>query len=198
MGQIIHGNKNFGFAPITSGDTPAFGTPVLIPGLVSMTIEVEQEDTNIYADNSVYCVAKGAKVRTATATVRNIPAAYLPFLGYLSQANGGYADTGVFPAHCIFFETGGENCETGTITRRLHFLYSCRASEPTQESTTDEEEVEAAELEINYSCTESDIATDSEGNKVQYFFIDRTEANARLFDSFTTAVILPTSAVPNP
>lgn len=194
MGLIIHGNKNFGFAPITtSNDVTSFGTPVLIPGLVSMSIEVEQEDTNIYADDSVFCVAKGAKVRTATATVRNIPAAYLPYLGYLAQANGGFTDTGIFPAHCIFFETGGENCETGTTTRRLHFLYSCRASEPTQESTTDEEEVEAAELEINYSCTDSDIAVDSEGNKVQYFFIDRTEANKNLFDSFTTAVILPTA-----
>lgn len=124
MGLIIHGNKNFGFAPITtSNDVTSFGTPVLIPGLVGMTIEVEQEDTNIYADDSVFCVAKGAKVRTATATVRNIPAAYLPYLGYLAQANGGFTDTGVFPAHCIFFETGGENCETGTTTRRLHFLY---------------------------------------------------------------------------
>lgn len=197
MGLIIHGNKNFGYAPIdlTDPTTPVFGTPVLIPGLVAMSIEVEQEDTNIYADDTVFCVAKGAKIRTATATLRNIPASYLPYLGYLATDNGGFTDTGIFPAHCIFFETGGENCEDGTTTRRLHYLYSCRASEPTQESTTDEEEVEAAELEINYSCTDSAIAVDDSGNAVQYFFIDRTDANKDLFDTFDSVVILPTDEV---
>lgn len=198
MGQIIHGNKNFGFAPITPGDTPSFGTPVLIPGMVSSEIEVDQEDTSIFADDSTYCVSKGAKVRTATVTLRNIPAAYLPYLGFKATANGGFTDTGVFANHCIFFETGGENCETGIITRRLHFLYSVKASEPTWETSTDEEEVEAAELEIEYTATESAIAKDADGNAVQYYFIDRTETNAALFDSFTTAVILPTSAIPNP
>lgn len=199
MGQIIHGNKNFGFAPIvTTGDTPTFGTPVLIPGLVSTEIEVEQEDTNIYADDKVYCVAKGAKVRNVTVTFRNIPAAYVPYLGFKATENGGFSDTGTFANHCIFFETGGENCETGTTSRRLNFLYQVKASEPTWESTTDEEEVEAAELEVEYTATESDFVKDTDGEGVQYFYIDRTEANARLFDSFESAVILPTSVVPNP
>lgn len=194
MGQIIHGNKNFGFAPITeSGGTYSFGTPVMIPGLYSMTIEVSQEDSNIFADDSVYCAVKGARVRTATATVRNIPAAYLTYLGYAEQDNGGFADTGIFPAHCIFFETGGENCADGTITRRLHYLYNVRASQPTQESQTDEESVEAQNIEINYTCTDSDIAVDDDGVKVQYFFVDRTEANKAVWDTFTTAVITPTT-----
>lgn len=197
MGQIIHGNKNFGFAPITeSGGTYSFGTPVMIPGLYSMTIEVSQEDSNIFADDSVYCAVKGARVRTATATVRNIPAAYLTYLGYAAQDNGGFADTGIFPAHCIFFETGGENCADGTITRRLHYLYNVRASQPTQESQTDEESVEAQNIEINYTCTDSDIAVDDDGVKVQYFFVDRTEANKAVWDTFTTTVLLPTTPMP--
>lgn len=196
MGQIIHGNKNFGFVPInTTGNTPSFGTPTLVPGLVSATIEVEQEDGKVYADDAIFCVAKGAKVRSANVHLRNIPAAYLPYLGYLAQANGGYADTGTYPVHAIFFETGGENCEDGTTTRRLHFLYAVKASMPTVESTTDEDQIEAADIEVAYTCQDSDIAVDGSGNKVQYFFIDRTDTNAELFDAFTTAIILPTSAV---
>lgn len=195
MGQIIHGNKNFGFAPITAGSPATFGTPVMIPGLVSVDIEVDQEDTNIYADDTTFCVAKGAKVRTATVTLRNIPAAYLPYLGFVAQTNGGFADTGVFANHCIFFETGGEDCSDGSTTRRIHYLYNVKASEPTWESTTDEEEVEAAEIEIEYTAMESDIAVDDNGNKVQYFFLDRTEENKTLWDTFNTAVIVPTSTV---
>lgn len=199
MGQIIHGNKNFGFAPIvTNENTKTFGTPVAIPGLVGATIEVEQEDTNIYADNAVWCVAKGAKVRTATATFRNIPSSYASYLGFKATVNGGFTDTGTFANHCIFFETGGENCEDGTKSRRLHFLYNVKASEPTQESTTDEEEVEAAELEVSYTASESDFVLDADGEAVQYFYIDRTEQNASLYDSFMTAVIMPLSEIPQP
>lgn len=197
MGQIIHGNKNFGFAQILNNEgVKSFGTPVMIPGLVSATIEVEQEDTQIYADDTVYCVAKGAKIRTADVTFRNIPSAYATFLGFKSTANGGFTDTGIFPNHCIFFETGGENCEDGTKSRRLHFLYNVKASEPTQESTTDEEEVEAAELEVNYTAAESDFVADADGDAVQYFYIDRTEQNAKLYDTFKSAIITPTAEIP--
>lgn len=194
MGRIIHGNKNFGYAPIVvTDDVKSFGTPTMIKGLVSVSIEVEQEDTNIYADNEVFCVAKGAKVRTATAAFRNIPATYAQYLGFKATENGGFTDTGVFASHCIFFETGGEDCDTGEKVRRLHFLYNVKASEPTQESTTDEEEVEAQELEVNYTASTSDFVVDVDNEGVQYFFIDRTPANADLYDSFVSAVILPTS-----
>lgn len=197
MGRIIHGNKNFGFAPIvTENDVKTFGTPTMIKGLVSVSIEVEQEDTNIYADDDVYCVSKGAKVRTATAAFRNIPAAYATYLGFKATDNGGFTDTGIFPSHCIFFETGGEDCDTGEKVKTLHFLYNVKASEPTQESSTDEEEVEAQELEVEYSATTSDFVVDADNEGVQYFFIERTPANYKLYDTFTSAVILPTSVVP--
>lgn len=194
MGKIVHGNKNFGYAPITkTGNTYAFGTPVMIPGMVSATIEVEQETTNIYADDKVYCQMKGAKVRTAEVVFRNIPGSYAEFLGFKAATNGGYSDTGVFPNHCIFFETAQDDCETGETVPTLHLLYSVKASEPTQESTTDEDEVEAAEITVNYDATESEFVVDADGIAVQYFYIQRTEDNATLYDTFKTAVILPTN-----
>ena len=197
MGKIIHGNKNFGFAPIIDNEgTKSFGTPTLIPGLVNTTIEVEQDDTNVYADDDVWCVAKGAKVRTAEAAFRYIPATYLQYLGFKQADNGGYSDTGVFANHCIFFETGGEDCDTGTTARKLHFLYNVKASEPNTESQTDEEEVEAQELSVSYTAQTSDFVKDADNVGVQYFFIERTEENAKLYDTFANAIILPTSEIP--
>lgn len=192
MGKIIHGNRNFGFAPIASG---AFGTPVMIPGLVSMEVEVEQETTAIYADDMVFCNVKGAKVRTATAAFRNIPDAYATYLGFVAEANGMLVDTGTYAPHAIFFETTEEDCSTGTVTQTLHYLYNVIASEPTLETATDEEEVEAQEIEVEYNANTSTIALDANGNGVQYGKITRTEANATLYDTFQTAVILPTAAV---
>ena len=55
------------------------------------------------------------------------------------------------------------------------------------------EEVEAAELEVEYSGQTSDFVVDDDGDAVQYFYLDRTAENATLFDSFTTEVILPTA-----
>lgn len=197
MGTIIHGNSNFGFAPIvteSTGGTKSFGTPVMLPGMVSATIEVEQSSNDVYADNIVWHNLKGAKVRTATASFRYIPEEYATYLGYKKADNGGYSDTGSFATHCIFFETLAEDSDGNEIPR-LHFIYAVRASTPTVESNTDEDDVEAAEIEVNYTATASDIALDADGIGVQYFYIDRTTENATLFDTFKSAVILPTSAV---
>lgn len=197
MGKIIHGNRNFGYVPIVDNEgVKSFGTPVMLPGLVSVDMSVSQDDTTIYADNVEWCVGKGAKVREITAAFRYIPSAYLSYLGFKAMDNGGFTDTGIFPNHAIFFETGGEDCDTGETARKLHFIYSVKASEPSQESSTDEESIEAQELEVEYTAQTSDIAVDSDNEGVQYFFIERTAENAKLYDSFTTAIITPTSEIP--
>lgn len=192
MGKIIHGNKNFGFAPITeAGGTYSFGTPVMIPGLVSAEVEVEQESSSVYADDKEFCRVKGAKVRTATVTFRNIPAAYAPYLGFVQNDSGMFTDTGVFANHCIFFETEEEDCDTGLSTTTLHYLYNVQASEPTQESSTDEDEVEAAEIEVEYNAADSQFVVDDDGKYVQYGYITRTAENSAVYDTFTTSVIKP-------
>lgn len=192
MDKIIHGNKNFGFAPITeAGGVYSFGTPVMIPGLVGVEIEVEQESSSVYADDKEFCRVKGAKVRTATVTFRNIPAAYAPYLGFVQNESGMFTDTGVFANHCIFFETEEEDCDSGLSTTTLHYLYNVQASEPTQESATDEDEVEAAEIEVEYNAADSQFVVDDNGKYVQYGYITRTEENKTAYDAFTSAVILP-------
>lgn len=197
MGQIIHGNKNFGYAPIIEDNNAyTFGTPVMLKGLINATIEVEQDTTNIYADNDIYCKVKGAKVRTATVTLRYITKEYAEYLGFVQNDNGMMTDTGSFANHCIFFETEEENCETGVSTRTLHYLYNVQGSEPTHESATDEEEVEAAEIEIEYNAQDSAFVVDDDGNKLQYGYITRTADNATLYDTFVSAVILPTDNIP--
>lgn len=197
MGKIIHGNRNFGFAPIIDNNgVKSFGTPVMIQGMVSSSIEVEQEETKIYADDVEYCVSKGAKARSATVNFRNIPASYASFLGFKESLNGGFTDTGIYPTHCIFFETQEEDCESGISQPTLHYLYSVKASEPSKESNTDEESVEAADIEVNYTASFSSFVVDADNEPVQYYYLTRTEQNADLYDSFKSAVILPDSQTP--
>lgn len=191
--MIIHGNRNFGYAKIiSSGDSvQTFDTPQMLEGMVGMTIEVDQESSNIYADDSIFCVVKGAKVRTATLNTRYVTPAYAELLGFMKQTNGMLTDTGNFEPHCIFFETTEEDCKTGTKQQRLHYLYNVTGSEPTMESQSDEEEVEAQEIEIEYNATASPIAIDANGAKVQYAYVTRTEENKTWYDTFKTKVLLP-------
>ncbi len=196
MGRIIHGNKNFGYAPIIVSDgIYSFGTPVLLNGMVNSTIEVEQSNNNIYADDTTYCVVKGAKVRTAEVGLRYIDEAYAQYLGYYLNENGMLTDTGDFPNHCIFFETEEQDCETGLSTRTLHYLYNVKASTPTKETNTDEEDIEALTLSVEYTAQDSQFVVDDKSDYVQYGYITRTDENATTYDTFKQAVLLPTTAM---
>lgn len=195
MGRIVHGNKNFGYAPIISDGAGnySFGEPVLLPGMVSSSMEVEQEDTSIYADDKTYCMIKGAKARSLEVNLRYIPADYAEYLGFKQNDNGMLTDTGIFPNHCIFFESEEEDCDTGEATTTLHYLYNVKGGEPSKETATDEDEVEAQEITVTYSAMDSAFVVDDDNDYVQYGYITRTEENASMYDTFKEVVLLPTS-----
>lgn len=197
MGKIIHGNQSFGYATIntTSPQAPVFTAPVMLPGMVSCEIEVDQEATKIYADNREYFSLLGAKARTATASFRHITTAYAELLGFKKNANGVMTDTAAHKPHCIFFETLEADSETGEETRTLHYLYNVTGKEPSFSSATDEDEVEAQEIEVEYECADSSFVKDDDENLVQYAYITRTEQNKNWYDTFKTKVLLPTDSL---
>lgn len=196
MGKIVHGNKNFGYAPINLvGTTYSFGTPVMLPGMVSSSMEVEQSNTSIYADDKTYCNVKGAKARSIEAVFRYITSAYAEYLGFHVNANGMVTDTGSFPNHCIFFESEEEDCDTGEHTTTLWYVYNVVGSEPSRETNTDEEEVTPQDITVNYSASDSQFVKDDQNEYCQVGYITRTEANKNVYDTFTTAVLLPTTLI---
>ena len=196
MGKIVHGNKNFGYAPINVvGSTYSFGSPVMLPGMVSSSMEVEQSNTSIYADDKTYCNVKGAKARSIEAVFRYITSAYAEYLGFHVNANGMVTDTGSFPNHCIFFESEEEDCDTGEHTTTLWYVYNVVGSEPSRETNTDEEEVTPQDITVNYSASDSQFVKDDQNEYCQVGYITRTEANKNVYDTFTTAVLLPTTLI---
>lgn len=199
MGKIIHGNKNFGYAPILDNNgVYSFGTPVFLDGMVSSSAEVEQSTTSIYADDATYCLVKGAKTRNLNIGLRYINKEYAQYLGYVLNRSGMLTDTGRFPNHCVFFETEEEDCETGISTSTLHYFYNVKASEPNKETNTDEEEVEAVTLSVSYSALASQFVVDDNGDYVQYGYITRTEENASYYDTFKQTVLLPVQSESTP
>ena len=196
MGKIVHGNKNFGYAPINVSDnTYSFGNVTMLPGMVSSSMEVEQTNTTIYADDKSYCTVKGAKARSLEAVFRYVTSAYAEYLGFHVNANGMVTDTGSFPNHCIFFETEEEDCETGESTQTLWYIYNVTGSEPSRPTQTDEAEVTPQDITVTYSANDSQFVVDDAGNYCQVGYITRTDANSAVYDTFKTTVLLPTSII---
>lgn len=192
--KIVHGNANFGYATIDfSGDTPAFGTPTMLPGMVSCSAEVEQSDDAIYADNIVWVRPRGAKVRSAEVAFRYITDDYMQLLSFKKNANGLMSDTNIAQPHAFFFEEVVEDGETGATTQRLHIFYNAVGGEPNLESTTDEDGVEAREISVEYTCSPSTFVVDDAGEYCQYAYLERNSENATLYDTFKQAIITPSS-----
>ena len=197
MGKIVHGNKNFGYAPInvTGQGAYSFGAVTMLPGMVSSTMEVEQTNTVIYADDKSYCNVKGAKARTLEAVFRYVSSAYAEYLGFHINSNGMITDTGSFPNHCVFFETEEEDCDTGEATTTLWYVYNVTGSEPSRPTQTDEAEVTPQDITVNYTASDSQFVVDDQNNYCQVVYITRTEENKDVYDTFTTTVLLPTTAL---
>lgn len=195
MGRIVHGNKNFGYAPINVSEQGeySFGDVVMLPGMVSSSMSVEQEDNSIYADDKTYCIIKGAKIRNLEVTLRHIPASYAAFLGFKINENEMLTDTGIFPNHCLFFESEEEDCDTGEATTTLHYLYNVKGGEPSRDTQTDEEEVDAQDITVTYGCMDSAFVVDDDNTPVQYAYVTRTAANAATYDTFTEAILTPST-----
>ena len=190
--KYVHGNRNCGYATIdTSGQTPVFNTPVMLPGMVSGSVEIDQDSEEIYADNKVWVSAKGAKVRTLEIGFRYLDPTYMGLLGFKHAGNDIWTDTGTFVPHALFFEETVEDGETGDVTHRLHIFYNCTGSEPELETETDEDGIEAREIKVSYSCLESTFVKDTDNEYCQYAWIERTNANATLYDTFQSAILLP-------
>lgn len=195
--KIIYGNDNFGYALMDlSGANPTFEKPEMLPGIKSAKIEVEESSTNVTADNTIFAVLTGAKVRTAEATVLYIPEKYfIDCLGYKTNKNGMVTDTGKKKNHCFFFTSTEYDAASDEETQTLHYIYDVTALEPALETSTVEDEPEASELTISYKSRKSDFVKDDDGKLVGYGRITRTESNKTLFDTFKEKVLLPTDTL---
>lgn len=194
--NMVYGNKDAYYAPITNTGSAAFGAPVRDYGLVSTSITNEQTNTQIRADDSTYFTVSGARSITAEITKLSVDEDFAAaHLGFKKMANGMIVDTGVKQPFAYYWvETVMQ--EDNTTTQMLTILYNCMATEGDVESNTLEDEVEAKEMTLNLTCTPSSIATDasSGGNGVTMARIIRTAENATWFDTYKTKVLLPTDS----
>ena len=84
--KINYGLSNVYIASVTldSDNVPTFGTPVAMPGAISLTAEPSGETSTFYADNTAYWVGTANNGYTGTLTIANVPDFfYTSYLGMI-------------------------------------------------------------------------------------------------------------------
>ena len=154
--KVKFGLKNCHYALVSIDDEGAvtFGSPVRLPGSVSLALDAEGDNDPFYADDSVYYMCATNNGYSGDLELALVPEDFLKdILHETEDANGVLVENkDVEPEHfALLFEfTGDQNAIR-------HVFYCCSASRPSTEGETkeDEKEVKTEELSIIASALAS-------------------------------------------
>ena len=131
--KVTFGLRNVHIAFENHGETPAWSTPVKIPGAVRFTPTTAGESSIFYADDMPYFVVTSNNGYTAEIEMANIPDSVIKeMLGWEMDDNGMLVE--VSDAQPKHFALMGE--VQGDSKNRRFVYYDCVAQRPTKEKTT--------------------------------------------------------------
>ena len=139
--KVKFGLKNCRYALVTLGEDgkATFGTPVAMPGAVSLSLDAEGENEPLYADDSVYYMVSDNNGYSGDLELALIPESFLTDIMHETEDSNGvlYENKDVEPEHfALLFEF------TGDQRKIRHCMYYCSASRPSVSGNTREDSTE--------------------------------------------------------
>lgn len=143
-------NVHYALQTIGDNGDVSFGTPVSMPGAVSLSLDANGEPSNFYADGYAYCTISNNMGYEGDLELAMIPESFrTDVLKETLDTNkvlveNANVETANF---ALLFEFDGD------VKKIRHVLYNCAASRPSIESQTNEDEIEVQTETLSVKAT---------------------------------------------
>lgn len=164
MGKVNFGLSNVYYAKITRDSSTGaitYGTKVALPGAVSLTLDVDGDQSIFWADNSKYAVFNAGGGFTGTLALADVPDSVLTdLLGYVQGNDGAQtpANTGLVDLANSTPSEFGLMFKVSSNTKATGFKYFCCTFGRLGQSantTTDSTDPDTVELSVTVSSVDN-------------------------------------------
>lgn len=186
--KVKFGLSNCVIAPITEGTGGAitYGTPIAVPGAVSLSLEPQGDTNDFFADNYIYYSSSANQGYEGDLEIAMIPDEIrTTIMGETVDTNGAYVETAndTYKNFAFGFQIEGD------VKARRFWYYNCSLTRPTNSGSTIEEskEPQTDTLTIKAMPRSTDL-------KVRVF-MEKTSDNETAYNGFFTQVYEPASSI---
>lgn len=191
--KVHFGIKNVYYALVTettttTGTTTSYGTPVAMPGAVSIDLSANQETTEFYADDGVYYITQNDATYEGDLTIADIPDQFKKdVFGDKEDNNNVLVETTGNPVKyfALMFETTGDAGGHRTL------FYKCSATRPNASGQTKEETTEVQPMTLSIKAIPR-VDLDTIGGETKRLTQANVKEGASAYANFFSAVYEPT------